>query len=205
MKIDQSGAGSASDVVSHSTELGSAGNVSSIDVDSQGELYYVSFSRGIIYKLASAAVFPTSITMNRGFLVSGGLAELAQSDDQGTTFATQFIESRSRSEAIIQLDTTAPAQTTTNLRFFLEAFGSPAGLTQVVEFWDFTTNSWVQIDSRIMTTTDSRIILTVTNPNRFIQSATRAMRAQIRCQQTGAIQLRGAQMRIDQAVWGFYP
>jgi glucose/arabinose dehydrogenase len=205
MKIDQTGAGSASDVVSHSAELGSAGNVASIDVDSNGELYYVSFSRGIIYRLVTSAVTPTAITMTRGFLLSGGVPELAQSDDQPAVFGTEFTNVRNVSSAIIQLDTTAPAQTATTLRFFLEAQASPPGLTQIVEFWDWTTNSWVQIDSRTATTTDSRVIITASNPNRFIQGTTRAMRAQIRYVQVGALMLRGAQMRIDQAVWGFYP
>jgi hypothetical protein len=205
IKIDQTGAGSSSDRISHSAELGSAGNVSSIDVDASGELYYVSYSRGIIYKLSSSAVVPTSITMNRGFLLSGGVAELSQSDDVATVFGTEFTNVRNQSSAIIQLDTTSPTQTATTLRFFLEAQATPAGLTQIVEFWDWTTNAWVEIDNRTATTTDSRTIMVATNPNRFIQTGTRAMRCQIRYVQVGALMLRGAQMRVDQAVWGVYP
>ncbi|HVT12782.1 MAG TPA: PQQ-dependent sugar dehydrogenase [Fimbriimonadaceae bacterium] len=206
-RLNQSGTGSASDNTLHTDELGTAaGHISSIDVDSAGELYFLNFNAGRIYKVISSAVPPTSVTVYQGDLVSGDLGSLIQSDDQRLVVNGHFGIVASVSPINVRLDAVAPAQTATSLRFFLEAQSSSNRLQQVVELWDYTAGAWVQIDSRPSTSNnDSRIVLTVTNPNRFIENGTRAMRAQIRYYATGVIPFLPWTARIDQAVWGFYP
>ena len=206
LSLNQTGAGSVSDVTSHTSELGNVGNVASIDIDSTGEIYFVSFSGGAVYKLVPATVFPTKLTVYRGFVIAGGLPELLQSDDKRLVVNPGVTLNSVESPVTLRLDTTAPSQTATALRFFLEAQASTTGLTQVVELWDYTANAWVQIDSRgASPNVDARIVLLVANPNNFIQSGTRAMRAQIRYFQSGPIASFPWQVRVDQSVWGFYP
>lgn len=205
--LNQSGAGSAGDNTLHTAELGTAaGAISSIDIDSAGELYFLNFGAGRIYKVVSSAVPPTGFTLFRGILDSGGLSDLSQSDDSRLVITGQITAILSDSPVNVQLDATAPSETPSALRFFLEAQSSSANLRQVVELWDYTTSTWVALDSRQSTqNADSRIVLTASNPSRFIQSGTRAMRAQIRYFATGVIPFVRWTARIDQAVWGFYP
>lgn len=205
--LNQSGSGSASDNTLHTDELGTAaGAISSIDIDSAGELYFLNFGAGKIFKLVSSAVPPTGFTIFRGVLTSGGLSDLTQSDDSRLVVTGQITAILSDSPVNIRLDATAPSQTPSALRFFLEAQSSSSNLQQVVELWDYTTGAWVPLDSRQSTqNSDSRIVLTATNPARFIESGTRAMRAQIRYFPTGIIPFVRWTARIDQAVWGFYP
>ena len=204
--LNQTGGGSVSDVTQHSAELGSVGNVASIDIDSTGELYFVSYSQGAIFKLVSAAVAPTALSVYRGILISGGLSELSQSDDNRLIASGGPTLNTKESPITLRLDATAPSQTAASLRFYLEAQASTPGLTQVLELWDYTASAWVQIDARPATwNLDTRTAFLVSNPNNFIQSGTRAMRAQVRYYQNGPTLTFPWRARIDQAVWGFYP
>ena len=54
------------------------------------------------------------------------------------------------------------------------------GATQTIQLWNWTTNSWEQLDSRAATPADSLAVVTVTsNPGRFIQATTREVRSRI--------------------------
>ena len=64
LTIDASGEAQASDVREHTAELGGAGelaNVSSFGIDTEGELYIVSYGRGVILKLVSTLSAPTNL------------------------------------------------------------------------------------------------------------------------------------------------
>lgn len=203
-KLNQAGAGSASDLVEHTSELGSIGNVVSIDIDSVGELYFSSFN-GTIYRLVSTALQADSWFVKFGQLVSGGLPELFEGDDQRAILFQGLNQGRQDSPVTIQLTGTAPAQSASNLRFFLEAQANVADIQQVVEMWDYVANAWVQVDSQqASVAADRRIMITPSSPNRFIEQGTRQIRAQLRYYQT-AINSSRWRVSIDQSVWGFYP
>jgi hypothetical protein len=119
---------------------------------------------------------------------------------------TGIVLSSSESPITLRFDGTAPSASPTALRFFLEAQASTAGLTQVLELWDYTSSSWVGVDSRpAANNVDSRIVVSPSTPSRFIQSGTLAMRAQVRYFQSGPVSSSRWQVGIDQGVWGFYP
>jgi hypothetical protein len=57
-----SGEASASDLIEHTSELGQLGNVSSFGLDSAGELYIVSYSRGVVVKVLGPRTAPAAPT-----------------------------------------------------------------------------------------------------------------------------------------------
>jgi glucose/arabinose dehydrogenase len=57
-----SGEASASDLIEHTSELEPLGNVSSFGVDSAGELYIVSYSRGLVVKVLGPRTAPAAPT-----------------------------------------------------------------------------------------------------------------------------------------------
>ena len=64
LDIDGNGEATASDVREHTTELGGVtelSNVASFGVDSEGELYVVSYGRGVILKIESTLSPPTNL------------------------------------------------------------------------------------------------------------------------------------------------
>ena len=63
LTVDSAGEAQASDVRDHTAELaasGALGNISSFGVDSDGELYLVSYSRGTILKVVPATATPAA-------------------------------------------------------------------------------------------------------------------------------------------------
>jgi hypothetical protein len=61
LTITSQGNAQASDVREHTAELsagGALGNISAFGVDSDGELYLVSYSRGVIFKIVPATAAP---------------------------------------------------------------------------------------------------------------------------------------------------
>lgn len=68
LAIDGSGEARVTGVTEHTTELGGSaqlGNVSSFGVDSEGELYIVSYSRGVILKIIGPPAAPTGLRIVR--------------------------------------------------------------------------------------------------------------------------------------------
>ncbi|HET7220007.1 MAG TPA: PQQ-dependent sugar dehydrogenase [Vicinamibacterales bacterium] len=64
LTLDARGEARASDLMEHTTELGGAdlGNISSFGVDADGELYIVSLSRGIVFRVAGPLSTPPAPT-----------------------------------------------------------------------------------------------------------------------------------------------
>ena len=68
LDLDASGEATASGLVDHTSELGGAstlGNISSFAEDGEGELYLVSHSRGVVFKLDGALRAPTNLRILR--------------------------------------------------------------------------------------------------------------------------------------------
>ena len=59
---------SASDTIDHTVDLGGTavtGNVSSFGIDSDGELYVVNYSQGVVLRLAGSLSAPTNLRIVR--------------------------------------------------------------------------------------------------------------------------------------------
>jgi glucose/arabinose dehydrogenase len=68
LAINSSGEASVTNVIEHTTELGGStqlANVASFGVDSEGELYIVSYSRGVILKIVARPSAPTGLRIIR--------------------------------------------------------------------------------------------------------------------------------------------
>ena len=59
------------------------------------------------------------------------------------------------------------------------ARSSVTNLTQTIELFDFAAGVYVAIDTRTATTTDSVVEVMGSNPSRFVQTGTRAIRAKV--------------------------
>jgi glucose/arabinose dehydrogenase len=58
LAIDPDGEARTLDVAEHTAELGNVGNISSFGVDADGELYIVSYSQGIVYRMSGGRTAP---------------------------------------------------------------------------------------------------------------------------------------------------
>lgn len=150
-------------------------------------------------------VGPTSFSMLRGIVLSGGLPELQNSDDQRLVMRPGIVFSTSEPPVQVVLESSAPAGTVSELHFLLEASTNQASLSQKIELWNFTTSAYETLDTRAATTMDSTTEVSIAaNPTRFIEAGTGAMRAKVGYIATGPIFSYPWQARIDQAAWAIY-
>lgn len=103
----------------------------------------------------------------------------------------------------IEYTTTAPAMTVNRLSFILEHHSNQPARRRVIELWNYTTSAWELVSDTPGTTSDSTVVVDVTtNPSRFIDGATRQMRARTRLFASPPLRIyRSIFDRIDRAVW----
>jgi hypothetical protein len=150
-------------------------------------------------------VKPTGYTIMRGLPVSGGLPELLSGDDARLVVRNGLVAATSESPITIQLETTSPFNSLTDLRFEIEAQASYVTLRQSIDLFDFQANAWVTVDARQSTTSDQTVSVGTTNPSRFIQAGTRLVRARVRYKPSAPVLTSIWQGRIDRVVWQMTP
>lgn len=158
-----------------------------------------------VTKVFSTAVNPTSLTIEHGNLVSGGVGNLPLSDDSYLTVQAGITANSGDAPISLILSGTSPTATSTRLNIQLENHASFATLIQSVELFDFTANAYVAVDTRNATTSDTVVSVLTTNPNRFIQAGTQKMVARVRVKPSGPVQSSNWTTNVDQLVWFVTP
>lgn len=208
---NQQGEGVASDVREHTAELGGSsfiGNVASFGEDSSGELYVVSFN-GTVRRLApqqSPYIYGDTFTRVRGLPVSGDLESLKFNDDNRLETRPDVFRTSSVPPVQVRVDGTCPVANPSELRFTLESRADRANINQRILLYNFFTDQYDQVNTRILTTSDVTVqIVNTTNPAQYVNPNNRRVRALIQC---NAIAFSIAPVwvtGIDRAVWEFSP
>ena len=148
-----------------------------------------------------AEVLPTSFMLNRGILLSGSLPDLSRSDNSRMNLRPGVVLSSTEAPIQLVLNGTSPVLATTEFRYALEANANQANIRQTIDCFNYQTNAFEQVDTRIATTTDSvaEVIIT-TNPSRFI-SASGAVQTKLSYKAAGPILSYPWLVGIDRAVW----
>lgn len=146
-------------------------------------------------------VAPSALTVLRGSLESGGLAELTSSDDRYLIVKNGPVALPSESPITIVFDGKSPQSSVGQLRFVLENRVSLNGLTQRLDLFDWQANAYDQEQSMAAPTTDTTTLLVATNPQRYIRSPDRAMRTRLRVRPAGPLFTNSWRTFVDQAVW----
>jgi len=151
-------------------------------------------------------VFPDDLEIVRGQLLSGGLADLYQSDDSALVVQLGFVLAATEPPVWLVVEGTADTAAPAKLKFALEARATSVGLTQRIELYNFVTESYEEMDAGPASTTDSTIEVSVADdPARFIDPLTRKMRAQLTWKAAGPVTLYPWQVAADRSVWTITP
>lgn len=144
---------------------------------------------------------PSSFNHVRGRLESGGLSDLWDSDDFYLVSLPGIVFSTSEAPVQLVVESTATSTTATAMQFIMEAHTS-AVLNQRIELFNFTTQQYVQLDSRNSTTTDSTVTAIVNaNHSQFIEAGTRKIRAKMSWKQNAPLFSYPWRVYVDQSVW----
>ncbi len=151
---------------------------------------------------AAVVAAPSSFSITRGTLAGGGLSDLAASDDRRMNILSDIAADAHIASAQLVIQGTSPVSAPRWLHFQLEAAANIAGLTQTIELYNYASGSWVAMDSRATTQSDSTTLVRVTQGRpEFIESGTRHMQARISFKGNGIVQSSYWNALIDQAVW----
>lgn len=155
---------------------------------------------------AYMTVNPDEFAVTRGVLVSGGLTELGESDDQRMVIQERPPFSLLDPSIRLEMSGTAPTDTIVRVGFVLETSASFNNIPQVVRLYDFTGGGWEVVDQRFTTLPDEAIEFTeLTEAARFVEPGTRRVQARLDWLNPGNTLFPGWVVRIDQFVWQINP
>lgn len=196
--------GQAVGVIEHTGEVGSAGLLTSLDVDASGELYLVDFNGSISQIVLAPSFGPNSFSMFRGAVQSGGLTQLTSSDESYLALLPGPIATGSESPITLEVSGTCPTNNISSLSFTVEARANTPGLSQQIQLFNYSTSTWVSVDARAASVgEDARV--TVTASPSFVQSGTRSVKARVLYRQTGPVVTYPYVARVDQILWSYDP
>ncbi len=148
---------------------------------------------------------PTGFSLFRGVLESGGLPELAASDDMYLVARNGVTALRTESPITLDTNATAPTQTASSLKFRVEDHVSITGLTQRIDMFNFTLGQYANLSVLSATTTDSVTTVTAPTPNDFIELGTKVIKSRTRIRADGPVFTNTWRGFFDQTVWLYTP
>lgn len=199
-------------MLSSSSLSGSFDNVINGGILSTGgvdfEVYYGTASslaiNDVVVRVASiGGVVQTtanSFLVTRGDYVSGGLTELAVSDNGDLVASRSAADVQSR--VFVEVESTSPVATPVQFGFKLEsAVFARLTVIQSIDFFNYVDNGWEEMDMRNASRFSDAVvdISPGGDLSRFVESGARSIKARIRFESASTRQRFSA--FIDQAVW----
>ena len=129
-------------------------------------------------KQAAATIAPDSFTVEDGTLVSGGLAELAASDNADLSLRRSFGGTRTE----FQVKGVSPVDSPSSFEVTFEGSVTMRGdgVTQTVELFDYDAGEWEVVDSRLAKRFDTTVQISLGGDlSRFVEANTRCIEAKI--------------------------
>lgn len=145
------------------------------------------------------------VTVLRGALVAGGLAELVASDDQYLVVRNGPVALPSEAPITLIFDANAPAPTLGSLSFVLENKVSIGNLLQQIDLFSYESNSYTSLDARSGSLTDTVVTVPSSAPESLIEPGTRNMRARLRIRPDGVLFTNNWRTSVDQVAWNVAP
>lgn len=146
-------------------------------------------------------IWGTKFTVFRGILEEGTVKSLLKGDGSVMRVRNGIVANAAEPPASVILDTRCGVASPSSMSFTWTNRVTTAGLRQTIELFDWVANGWVEIDNRAATTTDQTVTVPASNPARFVQTGTGAMRARISAKAGGPVGASTWQMVSDKALW----
>jgi hypothetical protein len=176
-----------------------------LEIGPDGYMYGVSLGLGDIWRIVpvSETVAPTTLSMFRGSILGGGVADLASSDDSKLVVRPGAVLTSAENPVQVILESTNPASNPlTQLSFVAESSATATGIREEISLYNFSTGQYDLLNTRIITGTDSTATVNVTTTNaQYIESGTKLMRARLGYKATTPLLVFPYQVRIDAATW----
>jgi len=145
------------------------------------------------------AVYPQSVSALRGSIVSGDVPELLAADDQRLVMRPGAVIVSSEAPAQLVMEATAPVDEPFRFVLRVESSATIANLVQTTAMWNYQTLSWVNVNTRQLSTADSTFdYFENTNAKSYVEPATRKMKIKVSYKPSGAVLVFPWNARLDQ-------
>lgn len=144
---------------------------------------------------------PTAYTIFRGQYFSGSLSSLATIDSDYLKILAGPTLNTTEAPVSVILTGTSSIANPSDLRFALTSHTNTPNIAQTIELWDYTASAWVQVGTQAAATHDTIQVATATNPGRFVQATTNAVKARVSWEQTGPTLIYQWAAYINQTAW----
>ncbi|QOJ18716.1 MAG: hypothetical protein HRU76_14480 [Phycisphaeraceae bacterium] len=152
--------------------------------------------------LPAARVLPDAFTRLRGLPVSGGLADLHESDDLRLVTRPDVFRTSAVPPVQIEVGGQSPVENPSEIVVRVESHASVNNIQQRLLCYDFDAQQYVQVDARILPTADGVIDVRITsNPGRYIENGSRRMKLLLQCNAIAFTIAPVWQARQDQVIW----
>ncbi len=150
----------------------------------------------------ATAVQPFGFNVVRGILVSGGLNDVLNSDDQYLIVRNGPVPNQNQPPISIEFQGTAPDTVAGSITLKCEASVSTVGLAQDLLAYNYDTASWVTVDTRTATKTDQLVSTTLSSGvSSFVDPTTRSMKFRLQVHPQGPVGTSGWSAKVDLAAW----
>ncbi len=156
-----------------------------------------------------ATVTPTDMdvaangfTVIRGTLLSGGLSELAVSDDARMIIHAQFLPGDLGAPVDLEVRGTAPQTIANTISLVLESSATLAGAQQTIFAFNYDTNQYAAVDTRTLSANDQTANVVISsNVSSFINPTTREMKLRVKIRPGVALFSTNWDGRFDLVKW----
>jgi hypothetical protein len=172
----------------------------SVNIDSTIGVDNIAYilDRVLITAQATQLASPTSYTVLQGLDFGGNLASLLNSDDNKAYVLCDEFDSNGE----VQFDSTLPAGTVNQLKFKFEGSASRNDLSQFVRMFNYSTNSYTNVNVQNATIQDSVVEGTITTGVANYSTGTREVRSRVLwIPQADIDAADGWVQTCDQAIW----
>ncbi|MBA3727394.1 MAG: hypothetical protein H0W86_13420, partial [Armatimonadetes bacterium] len=166
-------------------------------------VYVSSLSSGKVFRIRPKVemITPTSFSMFRGSVVSGGLADLTTSDDSRLVMRPGPIFTTAEAPIQLILDGRSPFLNPSHLRFKVESHASAGSVAQTISLFNDDTQGYEILSTVQLTGQDSVATVDVSsNAGRFV-APNGAIKARINFKTTGTVFVFPWLARVDLTAW----
>lgn len=159
-----------------------------------------------VYYRQDNLVLPHSFVLNRGLVISGALEDLFTSDEGRLAMRPGIVFSTSEAPVQLVIEGMGPRANPIQLRFKVESRTTVPNIRQTVELFNWTSSSFEQADSVLLSQTDGvRRVVVTQDISRFLEPQTGRLRARLSYKAAGPVFSYPWQAQVDQAVWYWRP
>ncbi len=174
-----------------------------------GTLLVNDINRGLFVLDPSAATLKTMVPeayqIVRGSLFGGNINSLKNKDGNALIVKAGLVLFPSEPPMQTIVDTTSPWTHTSKMQIHVTGWANTPGLNRRVEMFDWVANAWESVSDVPSGTASNSVDVPITNPDRFIQTETKLVRAKVSAYRTGLTLVWPWNYFIDQCNWTINP